>query len=296
MTITKYETRFVDLARHAIIFLPTERERVRRFIDGLTFTIKLQMAKETRDDVTYQRAIDIARWIEMVHSQKRGSVSDKRPRYSGSFSGVSSEGRGTLGRGHPPKPFQSALQASHSVSVSRGPYVSHSRQLAYSAQSAPISAPPIHSYHHGYPARSSQLQLQQQQQQDGCFKCGGTGHIRRFSQDHLASGSGRGRGPVPIYKTLRFGTAYRRGHCEEGGEEEKKEGVFSLPGCGHRAQEKESHGQGPKEQQKEYSGKVLDPDSLYRLREYPEDDDMEFVAHELASAAEERAKLEGSDC
>ncbi|XP_070036919.1 uncharacterized protein [Nicotiana tomentosiformis] len=41
MTVTQYETRFVDLARHTIIFLPIERERVKRFIDGLTFTIRL---------------------------------------------------------------------------------------------------------------------------------------------------------------------------------------------------------------------------------------------------------------
>ncbi|XP_070036217.1 uncharacterized protein [Nicotiana tomentosiformis] len=65
MTVTQYETRFVDLAPHAIILLPTERERVVRFIDGLTFTIRLQMAKETGDDITFQRAVDIARRIEM---------------------------------------------------------------------------------------------------------------------------------------------------------------------------------------------------------------------------------------
>jgi len=47
MIVTQFETKLVDLARHAIILLPTERERVRRFIDGLTFSIMLQMAKET---------------------------------------------------------------------------------------------------------------------------------------------------------------------------------------------------------------------------------------------------------
>ncbi|XP_070045219.1 uncharacterized protein [Nicotiana tomentosiformis] len=67
MIVTQYVTRFVDLTRHAIIFLPTERERVRRFIDGLTFTIRLQMAKEMRYDISLQRTIEIARRIEMVH-------------------------------------------------------------------------------------------------------------------------------------------------------------------------------------------------------------------------------------
>ncbi|XP_070040855.1 uncharacterized protein [Nicotiana tomentosiformis] len=53
MIITQYETRFVDLACHAIVLLPIERERVRQFIDGLTFSIRLQMAKETGDDISF---------------------------------------------------------------------------------------------------------------------------------------------------------------------------------------------------------------------------------------------------
>ncbi|XP_070043181.1 uncharacterized protein [Nicotiana tomentosiformis] len=40
MTITQYETRFMYLARHAILLLPTERQRVRTFIDGLDQPIK----------------------------------------------------------------------------------------------------------------------------------------------------------------------------------------------------------------------------------------------------------------
>ncbi|XP_070032813.1 uncharacterized protein [Nicotiana tomentosiformis] len=180
MTVTQYETQFMDLARHAIILLLTERERVRRFIDGLTFTIRLQMDKETGDDITFQRAVDIARWIEMVRGQERGPMSDKRPRHSSGFGGALSGGRGTFGRGHPPRPFQLALQASHSALGSHGPYVSHSGQPSYSAPSTVISVPPIQSCHRGYSARSGQLQLHQPQQQDGCFECGGTGHIRRL--------------------------------------------------------------------------------------------------------------------
>ncbi|XP_070042898.1 uncharacterized protein [Nicotiana tomentosiformis] len=109
MTVTQYEARFVDLAPNATILPPTERERVRRFIDGLTFTVRIQMAKETRSDISFQTAVDIARRIEMVRAQERGAVSDKRPRHSGSFSGASSRGRDTFGRDHPPRPFQSAL-------------------------------------------------------------------------------------------------------------------------------------------------------------------------------------------
>ncbi|XP_070041315.1 uncharacterized protein [Nicotiana tomentosiformis] len=98
------------------------------------------MAKGTGDNISFQRAVDISRRIEMVRVQERGPVCDKRPRHSGGFSGTSSGGRGTFGRIHPPRPFQSALQASHSASSSHGPYVSHSGFLAYCAPSAPISA------------------------------------------------------------------------------------------------------------------------------------------------------------
>ncbi|XP_070050759.1 uncharacterized protein [Nicotiana tomentosiformis] len=88
MTVTQYETRFVDLARHAIILLPTERERVRRFIDGLTYTIRLQIAKERKTDISFQTSMNIARRIELVRAQERGPLSDKRPRHSSNFRGA----------------------------------------------------------------------------------------------------------------------------------------------------------------------------------------------------------------
>ncbi|XP_070036631.1 uncharacterized protein [Nicotiana tomentosiformis] len=134
-----YETRFVDLARHAIVLLPTEKERVRKFIDGLTYTIRLQIAKETGSDISFQSAVNIARRIELVSAQKRGPVSDKRPRHSGNLTSASSGG------------------------------------MVFSAHSAPISALPLQSHY----SCSGQLQLQQPWQKDGCYECGNIGHIRR---------------------------------------------------------------------------------------------------------------------
>ncbi|XP_070056697.1 uncharacterized protein [Nicotiana tomentosiformis] len=122
MTITQYETQFVDLARNAIVLLPTERERVRRFIEGLTFNIRLQMASEAGVDISLHRVVDIARHIEMVRGQERGPVFDKRPRHCSGFSGASFGGRGAFAR-----PSQSALQASYIALSSHGHYVSHPR-------------------------------------------------------------------------------------------------------------------------------------------------------------------------
>ncbi|XP_070032797.1 uncharacterized protein [Nicotiana tomentosiformis] len=150
MTVTKYETRFVDLAHHALILLPTERERVRWFIDGLAQPIGLQMAKETGNEISFQAAANVPRRVGMLLAQGSGQGSDKRPCHSSGFSGASSRGRGTYGRGHPPRPFHSALQASHGALGSRGPQMHYSDQLAYSAPTAPISALPIQCFLGGY--------------------------------------------------------------------------------------------------------------------------------------------------
>ncbi|XP_070035742.1 uncharacterized protein [Nicotiana tomentosiformis] len=132
MTVTQYETCFVDLARHALLLIPTEGERVIRFIEGLTHPIRLQMANETGCEISFQAAVNVARRIEMVLAQERGQGSDKRPRQFGGFSSASYGGRGNFGRGHPPRPFHSALHAS------------------YSAPSTLISEPPIQSFQGGY--------------------------------------------------------------------------------------------------------------------------------------------------
>ncbi|XP_070039218.1 uncharacterized protein [Nicotiana tomentosiformis] len=109
MTVTQHETRFVDLSHHVVTLIPTERERVRRFIDGLTYGIRIQMARETEDDISSTRVVEIARRIEGSRVQGREAASEKRPSHFGGFSGASSGGRGSFGRGHPIRPVQSAL-------------------------------------------------------------------------------------------------------------------------------------------------------------------------------------------
>ncbi|XP_033512589.2 uncharacterized protein [Nicotiana tomentosiformis] len=69
MTVTQYETRYFDLFVHAIILIPTEMERVRIFIDGLTYDIRLQMARETKDDISFNRVVEIDRRFERVYGR-----------------------------------------------------------------------------------------------------------------------------------------------------------------------------------------------------------------------------------
>ncbi|XP_070012155.1 uncharacterized protein [Nicotiana sylvestris] len=180
MTITKYDTRFIALPCHALIILPTERERVMRFIEGLAQPIRLQMAKETGSEITFQDAANVARRDEMNLFQGSGQGSDKRPCHSGRFNGASSGGRDSFGRGHPPRLFHLAIQAFHGAPGGRGSYMQYSDQQFYSAPPAPISAPSLQSFQGGYPGRQGQFQGQQSQQQRACYTCGDTKHIARF--------------------------------------------------------------------------------------------------------------------
>ncbi|XP_070045395.1 uncharacterized protein [Nicotiana tomentosiformis] len=66
MSVTHYEMRFSELARHAIWLVPTDRERIMRFIDGLTFQLRLLVTRERVSSANFDEVVDIARQIEMV--------------------------------------------------------------------------------------------------------------------------------------------------------------------------------------------------------------------------------------
>ncbi|XP_070035989.1 uncharacterized protein [Nicotiana tomentosiformis] len=93
MSVTKYEIRFSELARHAVWFVPTDRERIRRFIDGLGFQLRLLMTRERVSGVTFDKVVDISRQIEMVQGQERTEREAKRPRGQGGFSGAPQGGQ-----------------------------------------------------------------------------------------------------------------------------------------------------------------------------------------------------------
>lgn len=95
MFVTQYEMRFSELARHAIWLVPIDRERIRRFIDGLTFQLRLLMTRERVFGATFDEVVDIALQIEMVRSQERVERESKRPHGQGGFSGVLSGGSST---------------------------------------------------------------------------------------------------------------------------------------------------------------------------------------------------------
>ncbi|XP_070056436.1 uncharacterized protein [Nicotiana tomentosiformis] len=101
MSVMQYEMRFYELDRHTVWLVPTDRQRICRFIDGLTYQLWLLMTRERVSRATFDEVVDIAWPIEMVRSQERVERKAKMPRGSGGFSGVPSGGQFHHSRGCP---------------------------------------------------------------------------------------------------------------------------------------------------------------------------------------------------
>ncbi|XP_070049059.1 uncharacterized protein [Nicotiana tomentosiformis] len=98
MSVIGYEARFSELSRHELMILPTDAERVRRFVAGLHSTSQAIMAGEVEMGTSYELVVEIARRIEGARQRDREQATkDKRFRYSGEFSGAPIGGRGVLG-------------------------------------------------------------------------------------------------------------------------------------------------------------------------------------------------------
>ena len=49
LSVTEYEVRFCQLSRHALAIIPNETERIRRFVRGLTFSIRSAVFRASRE-------------------------------------------------------------------------------------------------------------------------------------------------------------------------------------------------------------------------------------------------------
>ncbi|XP_070032687.1 uncharacterized protein [Nicotiana tomentosiformis] len=70
MSVTQYEMRFSELAHRTIWLVPTEREMIRRFIDGLHYQVPFAMTRESVSGTRFYEVVDIAWRLEMVRSQE----------------------------------------------------------------------------------------------------------------------------------------------------------------------------------------------------------------------------------
>ncbi|XP_070046734.1 uncharacterized protein [Nicotiana tomentosiformis] len=95
MSVTDYEVRFSELSRHALMILPTDAERVRRFVVGLHSSIRANMAREVEMGISYQLVLEIAQRIEGYRQRGKEQMhQDKRAHFSGEFRGAPARGRG----------------------------------------------------------------------------------------------------------------------------------------------------------------------------------------------------------
>ncbi|XP_070049623.1 uncharacterized protein [Nicotiana tomentosiformis] len=133
MSVTQYEMRFSELARYTVWLVPTDRERIRRFIDGLTYQLRFLMTRERVFGATFDEVVDIARQIEMVRSQEHEERKAKRPRGSGGPNGVHSGGQSYYSRGRPYRHAQMAYPVHRGASSCYGSYSARQSQSSLSA-------------------------------------------------------------------------------------------------------------------------------------------------------------------
>ncbi|XP_070050066.1 uncharacterized protein [Nicotiana tomentosiformis] len=145
MSVTQYDIRFSKLARHAIWLVPTDRERIMRFIDGFTYQLYLLMTRERVSGSTFDEVVDIARQIEMVRNQGRVEREAKRPRGQGGFSSAPFGGQFQHGRGRHFRQAQSARPFHRGASSGHGSHSSHQGHSSLSSLPYQSSsrAPPV---------------------------------------------------------------------------------------------------------------------------------------------------------
>ncbi|XP_070054806.1 uncharacterized protein [Nicotiana tomentosiformis] len=87
--------RFAEFVHHMIWLVRTEKERIRRFIDGLSYQLHFVMTQENTSGARLDEVVDIARRLKLVCSQEREEREAKRSRGFCGFRGVSSRGSPT---------------------------------------------------------------------------------------------------------------------------------------------------------------------------------------------------------
>ncbi|KAH0633311.1 hypothetical protein KY284_036097 [Solanum tuberosum] len=165
MSIAEYEGKFHALAKHASMILPTEAERVGRFVEGLIVLIRLGVSQVAACGVPFQKVVDAAKELEMIRREGFEQHEGKRTRHSGR--GYHSQSSRHI---HAAIPTSNAGYARHSSSSSV-----HTSQ----GSSSRLVGRGGHSGHSGPPHQPTSRR--------GCFECGDMGY---FVRDYLTTRRG----------------------------------------------------------------------------------------------------------
>jgi len=117
MTVSEYETRFHELCRHATMILPTEEERVRCFVRGLRYRLRVDTEHLVSAGRSFLDVVDHARSMVHIHREAQGG-NEMRERYHGSYNGSQTKERDSYDwprqrfqQGQSSRPVQAALPA-----------------------------------------------------------------------------------------------------------------------------------------------------------------------------------------
>ncbi|XP_059284771.1 uncharacterized protein LOC132038063 [Lycium ferocissimum] len=86
-SVAEYETRFLALSRYATALLPTEVERVRRFVKGLDLPLRLATLQLEASGASFQSVVEHARRVESEMGRAHSGGGDKKARRFDSFRG-----------------------------------------------------------------------------------------------------------------------------------------------------------------------------------------------------------------
>ncbi|XP_070045104.1 uncharacterized protein [Nicotiana tomentosiformis] len=157
MSVTDYEAMFSELSHYALMILPTDAKRVRRFVAGLHSSIQSIMAREVDMGTSYELVVEIARRIKGVRQRSQEQISRDK--------------LGQFRRGQPSRPTYPALPPPRGALVR--PYFSAMPESSY-------HPPTIQGSSSGYSGHQGQTLGQQSTVLRGCFEFRDLSHVRRF--------------------------------------------------------------------------------------------------------------------
>ncbi|XP_059295585.1 uncharacterized protein LOC132048921 [Lycium ferocissimum] len=109
-SVAVYESRFHFLSRYALQLLPTEEERIRRFVKVLNTALQLSALQLVAAGASFQEVVEHVRVDEGIRQESHSKQAEKKARRGGNFS--SSFSRGQSSQVYSGRPVQSAMQVS----------------------------------------------------------------------------------------------------------------------------------------------------------------------------------------
>ncbi|XP_059295504.1 uncharacterized protein LOC132048836 [Lycium ferocissimum] len=165
-SVAVYESRFHSLSRYALQLLPTEGERIRRFVKGLNTGLQLSALQLVATGASFQEIVEHVRIVEGIRHESYTRQVEKKARKGGMFS--NSFSRGQSSQVYSGRPVQSAMQVS-AGGPSGANYQASGQHGGYTASSASVQRPTL---------------------DRACFECGEIGHIKRYCPRLRQSGQG----------------------------------------------------------------------------------------------------------